>query len=154
MIGASFLQLHKIRDACADFLKKRFNPYNALGISHFADTLNCTTLVTEATNYIHQYFYQVAQSEEFLNLSHHELMKLVSKDELSVLSETHVFEAIMHWIKHDSDTRAAHLPALLELVRMPQLSPQYLTDFVAKEKLIMSSHPCRCFSFNNNNNSM
>ncbi|XP_043268337.1 kelch-like protein 18 isoform X2 [Venturia canescens] len=143
MVGASFLQLHKVRDACADFLKKRFNPHNALGISHFADTLNCTALVTEATNYIHQYFHQVAQSDEFLNLTFVNLKELVSRDELYVVSELQVFEAIIKWINHDVEQRVDHLAALLAHVRLPLLSPEILADRVAKENFVKSSHACR-----------
>jgi BTB/POZ domain. len=31
MVVASFLQMQKVADACADFLKKRFHPNNVLG---------------------------------------------------------------------------------------------------------------------------
>lgn len=69
MVGAAFLQLNKVRDACADFLVSRFHAHNVLGIRQFADSLGCTQLVTEAEKYIHSNFTKVAQSEEFLNLS-------------------------------------------------------------------------------------
>ena len=54
-----------------------------------------------------------------------------------------VFEAIMSWVKRDLDNRTIHLPELLTKVRMPLLTPQYLTDRVATENLIRSSHECR-----------
>lgn len=95
MVGASFLQLNKVRDACADFLISRyalshlmqywiswnfsivnmtfqcfrFHAHNVLGIRQFADSLSCTQLVSAAEKYIHHYFSKVAQSEEFLSLS-------------------------------------------------------------------------------------
>lgn len=69
MVGASFLQLNKVRDACAEFLISRFHAYNVLGIRQFADSLSCAQLVTAAEKYIHLYFAKVALSDEFLNLS-------------------------------------------------------------------------------------
>ncbi|MCL4149480.1 UNVERIFIED_CONTAM: hypothetical protein GTU68_014660, partial [Idotea baltica] len=49
----------------------------------------------------------------------------------------------MAWVKKELDTRNFHLPELLAKVRMPLLTPQYLTDKVATENLIRSSHECR-----------
>ncbi|XP_012281434.1 kelch-like protein 18 [Orussus abietinus] len=143
MVGASFLQLHGVRDACAGFLKRQFHPQNALGIRHFADTLSCSPLVEEADKYIQQYFHDVSRSEEFVNLSFMDLNELVTRDELHVISEEHVFEAIMRWVRHEKEGRRKHLPELLASVRLPLLTPQYLIDYVAKEELIRSSHQCR-----------
>lgn len=39
MMTASFLQLSRVRDACAEFLMARLSPSNVLGIKTFADTL-------------------------------------------------------------------------------------------------------------------
>lgn len=48
----------------------------------------------------------------------------------------------MRWIKYIDD-RTQHLPELLSQVRLPLLSPLYLTDRVATEELIRQSHQCR-----------
>lgn len=52
----------------------------------------------------------------------------------------------MTWVKHNQEKRAVHLPDLLKKIRMPLLSPQYLTDRVATESLIRGSHECRFVS--------
>ena len=39
MLGASFLQLNRVRDACAEFLQLRLSPGNVLGIRHFAESV-------------------------------------------------------------------------------------------------------------------
>lgn len=57
-------------------------------------------------------------------------------------SEEQVFEACMKWVKH-CDGRGEHLPKLLAEVRLPLLTPLYLTDRVATEELIRTSHKCR-----------
>jgi hypothetical protein len=54
-----------------------------------------------------------------------------------------VFEAVMRWVKRDSNVRKKDLPKLLATVRLPLLTPQYLTDRVAVEELIRTSHECR-----------
>ncbi|KAJ8959731.1 hypothetical protein NQ314_006155 [Rhamnusium bicolor] len=80
MIGASYLQLNKVRDACANYLLQR---------------------------------------------------------------EEQVFEACMRWMKHYVEKRKEHLPELLSLVRLPLLSPLYITDRVRNEDQIRYSIQCR-----------
>lgn len=48
----------------------------------------------------------------------------------------------MRWVKYN-ESRAQHLPELLAQVRLPLLSPHYLTDRVATEELVRTSHQCR-----------
>ncbi|XP_021920986.1 kelch-like protein 18 isoform X2 [Zootermopsis nevadensis] len=143
MVGASFLQLNQVKDACADFLKRRFHPNNVLGIRSFADTLGCSPLVLEADKYIQQYFHNVSMSDEYLNLSCPDLLSIVRKDELHVFSEEQVFEAVMRWVKREPEVRKKDLPQLLASVRMPLLTPHYLADRVSVEELIRTSHECR-----------
>ncbi|XP_063222468.1 kelch-like protein 18 [Bacillus rossius redtenbacheri] len=143
LAGASFLQLTKVRDACAQFLKRRFHPNNVLGIRYFADVHGCAPLVEAAEKYIQQYFCEVSLSEEFLNLSCAEVLDIVKSDELHVVSEEQVFEAVMRWVSKDGGSRKQHLPQLLAKVRLPLLTPQYLTDRVAVEELVKTSHECR-----------
>lgn len=142
MVGASFLGLHNVKNACADFLKSRFHPHNVLGIRNFADMLSCTPLLDQSNKYIHRYFEDVSQSEEFLNLTFDDLKDLVGNDDLNINSEKEVFEAIIRWLKHDVNRKNC-LPDLLALVRLPLLSPEYLVDQVAKEELVRTSHQCR-----------
>lgn len=142
MIGASFLQLNKVRDACASYLLQRLHPQNALGIRQFADTLGCTMLVESTDKYIEQCFPEVSLSEEYLNLALFEVKSLLQRNDLKVESEEQVFDACMRWVKLD-EKRFPCLPELLSQVRLPLLSPLYLTDRVATEELIRTSHQCR-----------
>lgn len=143
MVGASFLGLHNVKNACADFLKSRLHPHNVLGIRNFADMLSCMSLLDQSNKYIHRFFEDVSHSDEFLNISFEDLRDLVGNDNLNSTSEKEVFEAVLRWLKHDENNRKDHLPDLLALVRLPLLSPEYLVDYVAKEDLVRTSHQCR-----------
>lgn len=143
MMGASFLQLSIVRDACADFLMTRLLPHNVLGVMSFADTLGCVSLVNACQKFIKKFFHHVAQSDEFLLLPLNQVKELISDDELEVASEEVIFESVMAWVAHDKDNRKDQLPQLLACVRMPLLRPQYLSDKVAPEELIRNSHKCR-----------
>lgn len=120
----------------------RFHPQNVLGIRQFADTLGHSELTSCADKFVLQFFRDVSVSEEFLGLDVRDVVELVRKDELHVHTEEVVFEAVLRWTRCD-DARRQHLPLLLSHVRMPLLSPQYLTDRVAKEECIRSCHECR-----------
>lgn len=50
---------------------------------------------------------------------------------------------MMDWVKKDEEIRSMYLPELLKCVRMPLLTPQFISDHVAAEPLIRSSHQCR-----------
>ena len=67
----------------------------------------------------------------------------MSDDELDVSSEEVVFTAVMRWVKFDPEKRCLNLPQLLARVRLPLLTPQFLSDTVAAEDLVRSSHRCR-----------
>ncbi|XP_017845262.1 kelch-like protein 18 isoform X2 [Drosophila busckii] len=143
MVGASFLQLSDVRDACAGFLISRFHPHNVLGIRSFADSMSCRQLIVAADQYIDQNFAKISQSEEFLALQCEHLLDLIHRDELNVRTEEVIFEGCMRWVKYAEEKRSKLFPQVLAAVRLPLLSPQFLADRVAREELIRSSHQCR-----------
>ncbi|XP_021962419.2 kelch-like protein 18 isoform X3 [Folsomia candida] len=143
MLSSSFLQINKVKDACAKFLGKRLTPDNVVGIRAFADTLNCSSVVKESDRFIQKHFLDVSKSEEFSQLGISDIINILSRDELAVDSEEQVFNVMIKWVKKDTQIRCIHLPELLQCVRMPLLTPQFITDYVASEILVRSSHPCR-----------
>ena len=48
-------------------------------------------------------------------------------------SEEPVYEAVMKWVKHDTEKRKVWLSTLLQYVRLPLLSARYITDIVDNE---------------------
>lgn len=52
---------------------------------------------------------------------------------LQVDSEEPVFEAVLNWVKHNRKERESNLPDMLEFVRMPLLTPRYITDVIDAE---------------------
>lgn len=47
---------------------------------------------------------------------------------LTLLSVFQVFEAMISWIKHDKPARLEYMPKLMEYVRLPLLSRDYLVQ--------------------------
>lgn len=143
MIGASYLQMTQVRDACAAFFEKRLEPANVVSVRQFAENLSCLRLVEAADQFLERHFSQVALDDEFVGLQAERVEELLGRDRLCVASEEQVFEALMRWVRKEPQLRTPYLPDLLAKVRLPLLSPVYLTDAVATEELIRSSHRCR-----------
>ncbi|XP_008581994.1 PREDICTED: kelch-like protein 12 [Galeopterus variegatus] len=61
----------------------------------------------------------------------------------AVDSEEPVFEAVINWVKHSKKEREESLPDLLQYVRMPLLTPRYITDVIDTEPFIRCSLQCR-----------
>lgn len=65
MMTASFLQLSRVRDACAEFLMARLSPNNVLGIKSFADSLGCSILVAACHKFVKKFFAKVRRHKLF-----------------------------------------------------------------------------------------
>lgn len=71
-------------------------------------------------------------SQEIVHVTLDLMKNLLSNDSLIVVSEKHIFHAVMNWIQHDPVTRKAHMGEVLGLVRLPLLDPEFLVDHVEK----------------------
>ncbi|XP_068748404.1 kelch-like protein 12 isoform X2 [Montipora capricornis] len=141
--AACLLQLEGVQKACCKFLEQQLDPSNCLGIRSFAESHGCEELRYAAEKYILKHFVDLVQSEEFLQLSDDDVESLIKCDNLTVPSEEAVFEAVISWIKQDENKRTNCLPKMLQYVRLPLLTPRYLTDTVDTEELIKQSLDCR-----------
>ncbi|XP_017768618.1 PREDICTED: ring canal kelch homolog [Nicrophorus vespilloides] len=143
--AANLLQLTDVRDACCEFLQSQLHPTNCLGIRAFADLHGCLELLSHAESYIEQHFPEVVECEEFLTLSQQQVCKLICSDRLTVPSEERVFECVIAWVQHDLDARTNHLASLMEHVRLPLMSQEYLMQRVEEEPLLKTDLKCKDF---------
>lgn len=145
LTAANLLQLTDVREACCDYLQTQLDPSNSLGIRDFADMHGCIDLLNYADTYIEQHFSEVVQFEEFLNLTHEQVANLIQSDRLSVPSEEKVFECVVAWIQYDPTVRHQFLAILMEHVRLPLLSQDYLVQRVENEPLLKVDLQCKDF---------
>ncbi|KAL0117387.1 hypothetical protein PUN28_010310 [Cardiocondyla obscurior] len=143
--AANLLQLTDVRDACCDFLQAQLHPSNCLGIRAFADLHGCLELLAHADSYIEQHFSEVVDVEEFLTLAPEQVAKLICSDRLMVPSEEKVFECVISWVYHDLEKRQNDLALLMEHVRLPLLSQEYLVQRVEEEPLLKANLQCKDF---------
>ena len=142
--AAALLQLNEIKAGCEDFLKNSLDPHNALGIRQFAELHSCTNLNNACQEYIFEHFSQIVQnSDEFSSMMPKELEELIKSDEIEVANEELVYNCVFNWINFDRKSREEYLPQLMVHLRLPLLSPQFLTDVCDKEVMIKQSFECR-----------
>ncbi|XP_001606539.1 kelch-like protein 5 [Nasonia vitripennis] len=132
---ASLLQLDNIVEACCQFLIKQLHPSNCLGIRRFADIHGCANLLKTANVYTNDHFMEVIKNQEFLLLSADDVATLLQSDDLNVSSEESVFDALLRWLEHDPKNRKQEASRLLAFVKLPLLSPTFLTDHVENNEM-------------------
>uniref|UniRef100_A0A8C5EJE5 BTB domain-containing protein n=1 Tax=Gouania willdenowi TaxID=441366 RepID=A0A8C5EJE5_GOUWI len=133
MNGAVMYQIDSVVKACCDFLVQQLDPSNAIGIASFAEQISCIELHQKAREYIYMNFSEVSTQEEFFNLSHCQLVTLISRDELNVRCESEVFQACEAWVRYDKENRRPYVQALLQVVRCHSLTPNFLQDRLQSE---------------------
>ncbi|CAI6363557.1 unnamed protein product [Macrosiphum euphorbiae] len=145
--AADLLQLQGVKDACCDFLQSQLCPTNCIGINTLADLHSCKKLITRSEIYIHQHFSEVFGGDEFLSLSSEQVIKLISNNRLPVSSDEKVFESVISWVKYDLGSRQCILPQLMEHVRLPLTSKEYILKNVIEEPLILNCFKCYHYGF-------
>ncbi len=143
--AANLLHLTEVRDACCDFLRQQLHPSNCLGFMAFADLHSCPDLFNESQRFARKHFPEVRMSEEFIQLTASNVIDLISSNELGVLSEEVVFEAVIQWVNHDRENRMEHLPSLVKQVRYQLLPHHYIVKHVVENDLLKSSQSCKDF---------
>ncbi|XP_060529877.1 kelch-like ECH-associated protein 1 isoform X2 [Cylas formicarius] len=141
--AATMLQVPNVIQACCDFLERQLDPSNAIGIANFAEQHGCLELCRKANQYIERRFVQICQEEEFLQLTAHQLILLVKKDELNVQDEKEVYNAVLKWVKYDEENRHRKMEDILSAVRCQFLPPKFLNDQMTNCDVIKKTPACK-----------
>ncbi|NXN54146.1 KLH18 protein, partial [Rynchops niger] len=132
LMGASFLQLQNIKDACCTFLRESGKPF---------------PLVPRLPSLLQSPSPPFLEPLEGLEGAGRNLQKKKKKSTpklpTSHASLPQVFEAALAWIRYDRDQRESFLPELLSKIRLPLCRPQFLTDRVQQDDLVRCCHKCR-----------
>ncbi|XP_021322964.2 kelch-like protein 10 [Danio rerio] len=145
LVTADQLLISGLVAACCQFLDTHLGPENCIGIHMITkDFHSCSKLHHKAKRFILQHFENVLQvSEEFLELPLEELEEIIDDDKLNVRHEEVVFEAILHWIDHEPESRRKHIATLLPKVRLGLMTLQYFMDNVKHNPLVMENEACK-----------
>ncbi|XP_029345187.1 kelch-like protein 3 [Acyrthosiphon pisum] len=124
--ASNLLQLQEVKEACCDFFQSQLGPTNCIAAYAIADLHSCSKLLKSSELYIQQHFSEAVGGDEFLSLSSEQVIQLIASDKLTVPSEEKVFESVIRWVKYESGSRKLILPELMEHVRLPLTSKDFL----------------------------
>ncbi|CAL1575778.1 unnamed protein product [Knipowitschia caucasica] len=145
LLAAMRYQVEDVAKACCDFLTKHLEPSNVIGISRFAEEIGCTELHQRSREYINTHFSQVTKEEEFLSLSHCQLLELISQESLKVLCESEVYRACTDWVGSDLEGRSQYLHALLNAMHIYALPPKFLKNQLQSCPILSKANLCKDF---------
>ncbi|CAI5452374.1 unnamed protein product [Caenorhabditis angaria] len=143
LFAASILQMDNIATACQQFLTKTITVQNCIGLHQFAETYNCTHLLSATDNFAVDNFQFIRGRADFSKIPANHLRGLLMRSDLNVNNEAEVFETIIDWITVDVKERERYLPELFDTVRLPLLGWNYLIRIVNQHPLVKQNAICR-----------
>ncbi|KAI4591388.1 hypothetical protein MJG53_020397 [Ovis ammon polii x Ovis aries] len=140
---AARLHFPAVQKVCGRYLQQQLDASNCLGICEFGEQQGLLGVAAKAWAFLRENFEAVAQEDEFLQLSQERLAACLAGDVLQVQPEQSRLEALLRWVRHDPQVRAAHLPELLGLVHLDAVPRPHVQQLLASEPLIRESEACR-----------
>ena len=148
--AADHLQIVSVVRKCSLFIinnlgEEKFNMETRLNIFRVADRHNLTELREESLHALALKFGEICEEVAFMeNVTSDELLLLLSRDDLSVPSETFLFQRVIAWIKFDEENRLSHAARLLDKVRLALVDIMVILSELESEEF---SNIPECFSF-------
>lgn len=141
--AANLMLIKSLKDVCCRFLGTLLSISNCLGMQKFAESYACEELLEITTSFIAENFGYITESDEFLQIFPAQFLPILGSDELRVLNEECVYESLIRWTKHDLSNRKNCFPDLIQHIRLPMLSADYLIDQVESEPLFQEFPKCK-----------
>ncbi|XP_012328900.2 kelch-like protein 30 isoform X2 [Aotus nancymaae] len=140
---AARLHFPSVQKVCGRYLQQQLDAANCLGICEFGEQQGLLGVAAKAWAFLRENFEAVAREDEFLQLPRDRLATCLASDLLQVQPEQSRLEALLRWVRHDPQVRAAHLPELLSLVHLDAVPRPRVQQLLATEPLIQESEACR-----------
>ena len=139
---ADYLLLPNLKTFAGKCLEEHLSTTNCLSIDCLAEKYLCQDLIATCRKFIHSNFSSVAESDDFLNLSSHEVEKWISSDEIAIDAEENVFELVLRWIDYDKSQRRVKFRDLFRHVRLTCISPGNMASRVETNDLVRQDEEC------------
>ena len=136
---ADYLLLPGLKTLACDVLEENITIENCIFSYYFADKYQCLELMGESFGFINSNFSSVMKTDDFLNLDFAQVMKWVSRDDVTVTSEEDIFKGIVKWVTHRKSERESNFAELLSQVRLKSISRKFLFNELVNEELVATS---------------
>ena len=124
--AGDLLQLGCLKATCADFMASQVELHNCVEFYRFALLYRLDQLQKVSKQFVFAEFKTVALIAKFKELTCRELIEFIKDDDVNVEDEDVVFDAVLGWVRHDLDNRKSLLETILEHVRLPYCTRNYL----------------------------
>lgn len=139
---ANFLKLDGLKEMAVAYLEKKLNPTNSVEILMLAKKHSCANLVSSCEKMIQENFVIVSKSDGFKKCSIEVLIDFVRSEDLKVMKEEEVYEAAIRWVRVNSYDGERNLANILQYIRMPLMSPLYITENIERDEIIKRNPDC------------
>lgn len=136
---ASRFQIPSVFTVCVSYLQKRLAVGNSLAILRLGLLLDCPRLALSARDFVSDHFVEICKEEDFMQLAPHELISVISPDNLNIEKESVVFEAVMRWVRAEKENRVKSLGEVFDCIRFRLLEEKYFKEHVEKDDIIKSN---------------
>ena len=139
--AGDLLQLGCLKVSCADFMASHVELRNCLEFYRFALLYRFDQKITK--QFVYAAFKTVALIAEFKELSCGYHLEFIKDDDVNVDDEDIVFDAALGWVRHDLDKRKSSLQMILEHIRLPYCTSNYLLHMKGTYDLLTP----KCFEY-------
>ncbi len=138
------LMLPELTNMCKDFLlyKVEHDTSACIDIHRTAKENSLTEIADRAWKMMLGNFLGILKGNAFKEMSQTDLQDYISDERLNVANENPVFEAVVTWVRHDVENRKSSFEKLMENVKLPHCSQQFLSEVVRMEPLMET---LKCF---------
>ncbi|KAK2190600.1 hypothetical protein NP493_74g00014 [Ridgeia piscesae] len=134
------LRLDGLKAGCEDFMVAQLDLTNCVGFFRCAASYHLQTLQGKAKRLMLAEFKSVAFCDQLKELSCGDFVEFIKDDNVNVDDEDIVFESVLDWIQYDIENRESSLETILEHVRLPFCTSQYLRH--VKDRCDMVTPKC------------
>ena len=128
--ASDLLQVDDLKTAGEKFMLERVDAANCVGFHNFASLYRLKQLQEGARQVMLDKFRSVVSDAEFKDLTCAELIDYISEDGINAKDEDLVFESVLVWVRHDTDNRTTCLRKILDDIRLPFCTINYLHHVV------------------------
>ncbi|XP_077969401.1 uncharacterized protein LOC144423070 [Styela clava] len=111
-------------------------------LSETNQTPKQTTVKDSIIRFLETNFEQISKKKDFLDISKDDILRLFKSSETKYSSEAVKYEAMMKWVKHDVKNRRKIFQDLFILIKLTNLSLEFLKETVRPEPLVKRSEKC------------
>lgn len=141
--AATHLQISNAITLCCQYIEAAITFDNCIDVLNLAELYSLTETYAKAKDFILHNFETVSEGEQFFKLDHTQLLSMLAHNSLRVVSEYHLFELVLRWIKYNTAEREQYISELMRNIRLQLLTGEELVDKVSPVE-VMKREPTCC----------